>query len=248
MTSDAVTPPPTPRTPLPPGAAWATGDAGGLRASGSADGGAPAPAAAGLGGALALWPVLGTLVEEGALRLHTPLSAYGLPGRATAHQLLTSGRRPGGPADGPDHTPDRDGTLTRLAEAVTGTPLAELALTRVWAPLDMAGTTLGPEPRTTLEDAAAFLRHLLEPGRGPLPASWIADSLRIRTGELFPARGLMWRPAPGSHPRQDLWVHHAAQGPSALWVSPRHRRWAVLLAPPTAPPALRDGVRELVLL
>ncbi|MEV7616805.1 hypothetical protein [Streptomyces sp. NPDC089799] len=250
MTSDAASPPTQP-PPLPPGAAWATGDADGIRASGTPDGGTPAPAAAGLGGALALWPVLGTLVEEGALRLHTPLDAYGLPGRATAHQLLTSGRGPAGPAggppgSGPDHVPDRDGTLTRLAEEVTGTPLAELAATRVWQPLGMAGTTHGPEPRTTVEDAAAFLRHLLAPGQGPLTAAWIADSLRIRTGELFPARGLMWRPVPGSHPRQDLWVHHAVLGPSALWVSPRHGRWGVLLAPPTAPSALRDHVRDLV--
>ncbi|MFF5446209.1 hypothetical protein [Streptomyces sp. NPDC012888] len=252
MTSDLT-------VPLPPGTAWATGDTDGISDSATPDGpgpggehpgpgaehpgpggdhagpgpGGPPLDAAGLTAALALWPVLGTLVEEGELGLHTPLGAYGLPGPATAHQLLTAGRSPG-----------RDTALTRLAETLGGRPLAALATERVWRPLGMHRTTLTPAPRTTLDDTAAFLGHLLTPGTGPLAPAWIAGSLRIRTGELAPARGLLWRPAPGQGPRRDVWVHHADAGPAALWISPRRRRWAALLAPPTAPPALREAVRD----
>lgn len=64
-----------------------------------------------------------------------------------------------------------------------------------------------------------------------------AQSLRIRTGELLPARGLLWHPsAHGS------WSH--GEGP-ALWISPRGRRWAALL--PTTPSApLRTAFRDAV--
>ncbi|QES46822.1 hypothetical protein DEJ50_02070 [Streptomyces venezuelae] len=209
-------------------------DLGSGSGSGSGPGSGGRVEVGGLAAVLAVWPVLGTLVEEGALRLHTPLAAYAPTlGRATAHQLLT---RTG------DHT-----LLARLAEHVTGRPLAELAAERIWQPLAMTRTAFAPALHTALEDTAAFLRHLLAPGAGPLTADWIADSLRIRTGELAPSRGLLWRPAPGTDRRQDIWVHHATPGPTALWISPRHHRWAILLTPPAphAPPhtGLRDAFR-----
>ncbi|MEV8535541.1 serine hydrolase [Streptomyces sp. NPDC051211] len=225
MTSDA-------RIPVPPGSAWAVGDCDGIRDRGPRGDGGPALDAGGLAAVLAVWPVLGTLVEEGALRLHTPLTAYGPTlGRSTAHQILT-------------RTGDHE-LLARLAEQVTGRPLADLAAERIWRPLAMTRTAFAPTLHTVLEDTAAFLRHLLVPG--PLSPAWIADSLRIRTGELAPDRGLLWRPAPGTDRRQDIWVHHATPGPTALWISPRHRRWAALLTPPAphAPPhtGLRDAFR-----
>ncbi|MER5931950.1 serine hydrolase [Streptomyces sp. NPDC002054] len=261
MTSDA-------QIPVPPGGAWAIGDSAGTRLHGTHASTAPWPPAApgagpaqgpdrgpaphsgsgpgsglraggrvevaGLAAVLAVWPVLGTLVDEGALRLHTPLAAYGPTlGRATAHQLLT-------------RTGDHD-LLARLAEHVTGRSLADLAAERIWRPLAMSRTAFTPTLHTALEDTAAFLRHLLAPGSGPLSPDWIADSLRIRTGELAPSRGLLWRPAPGTDRRQDIWVHHATPGPTALWISPRHHRWAALLTPPAphAPPhtGLRDAFR-----
>lgn len=89
----------------------------------------------------------------------------------------------------------------------------------------LTGATL----HTTGADLARFLRHLLSPADHPIPRAWTAESLRIRTGELTPARGLLWRPAPSG-----VWVH--GDGP-ALWVSPARRRWAVLVpASPDGPP------------
>ncbi|MFD5523765.1 serine hydrolase domain-containing protein [Streptomyces virginiae] len=239
-----------------PGAVWAVGGPDGPYAcSGGAD---DVLDAGGLTAVLALWPTVGTLVDEGALRLHTPLAAYGdeaaagIPAGTTAHQLLT---HPGGTA-----------ALTRLVEHLCGSTLAEAAATRVWRPLGMTRTRLADGTlRAPLADLALFLRHLLHPsapsapsaanianiangsndpgdtsGPAPLTRAWTAESLRIRTGELTPARGLLWHPAP-----HGVWTHHAPADPGpAVWISPRHHRWAVLL--PAAPGPLRTTFREAV--
>ncbi|MFI8345284.1 hypothetical protein ACIF8W_35245 [Streptomyces sp. NPDC085639] len=220
-----------------PGAVWAVGGPEGPQAGSEA--GHPADASFDVGGladVLALWPALGTLVDEGALRLHTPLAAYGeaaaadTPAGTTAHHLLT---HPGG-------TP----ALTRLAEHLSGSPLADLAATRVWHPLGMTGTRFADGTlRAPLTDLVRFLRHLLAPagaeGAKGISRAWTAESLRIRTGELTPARGLLWHPAP-----HGVWTHHAPHdGGPALWVSPRHHRWAFLL-PADGHGALRTAFRE----
>ncbi|MEV6676903.1 hypothetical protein AB0N09_08535 [Streptomyces erythrochromogenes] len=233
-----------------PGAVWAVGGPDGPHAgSGAAD---DVHDVGGLTAVLALWPAVGTLVDEGALRLHTPLTAYGdeaaadTPAGTTAHHLLT---HPGGTA-----------ALTRLVEHLSGSTLAELAAVRVWKPLGMTGTRLADGTlRAPLADLALFLRHLLHPGDPDKPSdavapdagggasapppptrAWTAESLRIRTGELTPARGLLWHPAP-----HGVWTHHAPTDPGpAVWISPRHHRWAVLL--PAARSSLRTTFREAV--
>ncbi|WP_327169410.1 hypothetical protein [Streptomyces subrutilus] len=191
----------------------------------------------GLAAVLALWPAIGSLVDEGALHLHTPLTGYGedaAPG-ITAHHLLTH--------------PDGTGALAHLAERLSGLSLAELAATRVWHPLGMTRTRFdGGTLRAPLADLARFARHLLAPtaahtappGTGITPA-WTAESLRIRTGELTPARGLLWHPAP-----HGVWAHHAAlPGAAALWLAPRSMRWALLL-PAAGHGPLRSAFREAV--
>ncbi|MEU3404440.1 hypothetical protein ABZ766_10905 [Streptomyces sp. NPDC006670] len=188
--------------------------------------------------ALALWPVLGTLVAEGELALHTPLTAYGLPiapgapAGTTTHQLLTRGDGPAAPA-----------ALTRLAERLGGAPLGDCAAGRIWQPLGMTRTRLDDGVlHTTLADLARFLRHLLSPAGHPVPRAWTAESLRIRTGELTPSRGLLWHPAPAG-----VWAHHPPSGPGpALWIAPRQGRWAVLLPGPGAGSGsrLRTAFRE----
>ncbi|MEU8841512.1 hypothetical protein AB0D97_20660 [Streptomyces roseus] len=208
-----------------PEAVWAVGGPDGPRA-GSADE-APALDVGALMPVLALWPVIGSLVAEEALRLHTPLTAYGIEADAatTAHHLLSHST---GPAA---HT-----ALARLAEHLTGVPLAELAATRVWRPLGMTGTafadgTLYAPPA----DLVRFLSHLLSPAEQPLSRAWVGESLRIRTGELTPARGLLWHPAP-----HGTWSY--GETPT-VWLSPRLARWALLL--PTRPPGpLRTAFRE----
>lgn len=235
-----------------PGAVWAVGDADGVHAgSHHADGGGgnrdadadPDPEepvdVGGLLGVLALWPVVGSLVEEGALRLHTPLAAYGdtdAPAGTTVHHLLT---HPGGTA-----------ALTRLAEHLSGSALGELAATRIWRPLGMAGTRLADGTLyAPPADLVRFLRHLLSPAPAPTPEggaaitrAWTAESLRIRTGELAPARGLLWHPAP-----HGVWTHPApADHGQALWISPRYHRWAMLLPTPAGPRPLRSAFREAV--
>ncbi|WP_318211492.1 MULTISPECIES: serine hydrolase domain-containing protein [unclassified Streptomyces] len=81
---------------------------------------------------------------------------------------------------------------------------------------------------TTTGDVGRFLRHLLAPVPGAFSAEWTAGSLRVRTGELAPPRGLFWHPAPGTEPADDVWSHFGFTG-TGMWVSPARDRWAVLL-------------------
>ncbi|MGW4913734.1 serine hydrolase domain-containing protein [Streptomyces sp. NPDC004270] len=86
---------------------------------------------------------------------------------------------------------------------------------------------------SVLPDLAAFLRHLLRPrpdgGRAGFGTAWIQESLRIQTGELTPAGGLFWRPAPGTVPgTDDIWEHYGS-GAAGAWLSSEQGRWAVLL-------------------
>ncbi|WP_328915030.1 MULTISPECIES: serine hydrolase domain-containing protein [unclassified Streptomyces] len=82
---------------------------------------------------------------------------------------------------------------------------------------------------STAADLATFARHMLAPAQAAFGPTWIKDSLRIHTGELTPARGLFWHPAPGTAPEtDDIWVHYGFTG-TALWISPTHNRWATLL-------------------
>lgn len=189
---------------------------------------ATAPDVGGLVGVLAVWPVIGMLVDAGELALHTPLTAYGaddgLPAGTTAHHLLT-------------HGPGVSPALLGLAERLCGSPLAGFAADRIWGPLGMTRTGFTPDGtlRAPVADLARFLSHLLAPAGGPVSRAWTAQSLRIRTGELLPARGLLWHPA-----AHGSWSH--GEGP-ALWISPRGQRWAALL--PTTPSApLRTAFRE----
>ncbi|MEV1176862.1 serine hydrolase domain-containing protein [Nonomuraea sp. NPDC049784] len=85
---------------------------------------------------------------------------------------------------------------------------------------------------SVVEDLAAFLRHLLGPGPDPgrvgFGPSWVAESLQIHTGDLTPARGLLWHPAPGTDPHEGVHVHYGFTG-TAMWLSPKQNRWGVLL-------------------
>ncbi|MFE6456255.1 serine hydrolase domain-containing protein [Streptomyces cinereoruber] len=80
---------------------------------------------------------------------------------------------------------------------------------------------------STLADLGRFLQHMLAPTQAAFGPAWIADSLHTRTGELSPTRGLFWHPAPGTELREDIWVHYGFTG-TAMWISPRQDRWAVL--------------------
>ncbi|MEU3727765.1 hypothetical protein [Streptomyces sp. NPDC031705] len=214
-----------------PAALWAVGSADAVHAAhtGHPDGWDTPLDATALTAVLALWPVIGGLVAQGELTLHTPLTAYGpaasagLPGGTTAHHLLTHG-------DGPPAL----AALTRLAEHLAGTPLADHARTRVWRPLAMHGTRFAEGTlHTSPADLARFLRHLLSTADRPVARAWTAESLRIRTGELTPSRGLLWHPAPGG-----VWTHHPPSGPGpSVWISPRLGRWALLVPGPAHRPA-----------
>ncbi|MCX4455753.1 beta-lactamase family protein [Streptomyces sp. NBC_01728] len=85
---------------------------------------------------------------------------------------------------------------------------------------------------TALDDLAVFLRYMLDtaatPGRAGFGPAWTAESLTVQTGALEPARGLFWHPAPETRPTDDVWVHYGFTG-TGMWISPRQRRWAVLL-------------------
>ncbi|MGW5347717.1 hypothetical protein [Streptomyces sp. NPDC004050] len=229
-----------------PEAVWAVGGPDGILARSDAPGTGPGHGGTGydapghdvgaLTAVLALWPVIGSLVAEEALHLHTPLTAYGAaaaadaPAGTTTHHLLT---RAGGRAG-----PAAAAALTRLAEHLGGSPLPELAAARIWHPLGMAGTRFADDTLyAPLPDLARFLGHLLSPADHPVPRAWTAESLRIRTGELTPPRGLLWHPA-----AHHTWTHG---GTAAVWVRPRDHRWAVLLpAAPRGP--LRRPFREAV--
>lgn len=296
-----------------PGAVWAVGDAGGAVAGGAV--GLLDPVRrdepvrrdslydlASLTKVIAVWPVVGTLVEAGKLQLHTPLGTFWpeVAGRplapVTPHQLLTHTaglplranlrhlygtdpqdvrdgvlreelrRRPG---EAVEYTDRAALVLGYLAEHLTGRTLRELAADRVWGPLGMTETRYGPLPAavaarcapteyddltgahlkgtvhdfstrllggacgiagafSTAGDLGRFLGYLLAPGAGPVGPGWVAESLRIRTGELAPSRGLFWHLAPGTGVREDVWTHYGFTG-TGLWVSPARGRWAVLL-------------------
>ncbi|MFI8965589.1 serine hydrolase domain-containing protein [Streptomyces sp. NPDC053493] len=320
-----------------PGAAWAVGDAGGPVAGGSAGVLAPGAGArparldslfdlASLTKVIAVWPVVGTLVEAGKLRLDVPLGAFwpetaghplgdvtalqllthtaGLPLRANLRALYGSDpqdvrdgvlrerlrRRPG---EAVEYTDRAALVLGYLAEFLTGRPLRELATRRVWEPLGMTDTRYGPLPDALVERAAPteydeetgahlrgtvhdfstrllggacgiagtfstvgdlgrFLRQVLDPVRPPFGPEWAAASLRVRTGELAPVRGLFWHLAPGTALRDDVWVHYGFTG-TGMWVSPSRGRWAVLLTNKlyytreTGPvTSVRDAFREAV--
>ncbi|MFE2240055.1 serine hydrolase domain-containing protein [Streptomyces virginiae] len=81
---------------------------------------------------------------------------------------------------------------------------------------------------SVLNDLALFLRHMLAPTQAAFGPTWIKDSLRLHTGDLTPARGLFWHPAPGTDPAEDIWVHYGFTG-TGMWISPTQARWAVLL-------------------
>ncbi|MEU7031662.1 serine hydrolase domain-containing protein [Streptomyces sp. NPDC046275] len=296
-----------------PGAVWAVGNATGTTASGAV--GLLDPTRpdepmrldtvfdiASLTKIVAVWAVIGTLVEEGKLQLHTPLGTFwpevtGHPlAQVTTHELLTHtaglplranlknlyGTDPQdirdgvlhealhrGPSQAVEYTDRAALILGYLAEYLSGQPLDHLAASRIWAPLGMAETRFGPVPAdtiarcapteldeetgthlkgtahdfsarllggtcgiagvfSTLADLTRFLRHMLAPTRAVFGPSWIADSLRIRTGELTPARGLFWHPAPDTELRDDIWVHYGFTG-TGMWISPKQQRWAILL-------------------
>ncbi|WP_298331316.1 serine hydrolase domain-containing protein [Haloactinopolyspora sp.] len=83
---------------------------------------------------------------------------------------------------------------------------------------------------SVVADLAAFLRYLVAPDQAPrrpgFGPAWIKESLKIRTANLTPSRGLFWHPA--SADDNDVWAHFGFTG-TGLWVSPRRGRWAVLL-------------------
>ncbi|MER6273422.1 serine hydrolase domain-containing protein [Streptomyces sp900105755] len=121
---------------------------------------------------LAVWSVIGTLVEDGTLRLDEELGDFwsalrGRPlARVTARHLLT--HTAGVPLGTDQHLDTGDGVLHdavsrppgeaveytdraalvlgRLAEELSGRRLDVLAATRVWQPLDMTRTCYGPLP------------------------------------------------------------------------------------------------------
>ncbi|GAB2918816.1 serine hydrolase domain-containing protein [Nonomuraea fastidiosa] len=77
---------------------------------------------------------------------------------------------------------------------------------------------------STLNDLARFQQHLLHPVPGAgFGDAWVTESLQIQTGDLAPRRGLFWHPA-----SDDVYVHYGFTG-TALWISPKQARWAVLL-------------------
>ncbi|MEQ4720944.1 serine hydrolase domain-containing protein [Nonomuraea sp. B19D2] len=82
---------------------------------------------------------------------------------------------------------------------------------------------------STVADLATFLQHLLNPvdGQG-FGAAWVQESLQVHTGDLQPARGLFWHPAPGTDPAASIFVHYGFTG-TGMWISPKQGRWAVLL-------------------
>lgn len=85
---------------------------------------------------------------------------------------------------------------------------------------------------STLADTEKFLRYLLDPtvtsDAPSFGSAWVAESLQPHTGHLEPVRGLFWLPARGTDPADDIYVHYGFTG-TGMWISPKQRRWAVLL-------------------
>ncbi|MCC7683443.1 serine hydrolase [Janthinobacterium sp. FW305-128] len=83
---------------------------------------------------------------------------------------------------------------------------------------------------SNVPDLQRFLQAMLAPDRHDevFDAGWVRDSLTVQTGSLSPSRGLFWHPAAGSGPQDDIWCHQGFTG-TALWISPRRGRYAVLL-------------------
>ena len=81
-------------------------------------------------------------------------------------------------------------------------------------------------------DLQRFLRAMLAAASGQqggvFDAGWVRDSLRVQTGTLSPSRGLFWHPAAGTAQQDDIWCHLGFTG-TAMWLSPRRGRYAVLL-------------------
>ncbi|MFB8089806.1 serine hydrolase domain-containing protein [Streptomyces sp. NPDC055992] len=296
-----------------PGAVWAVGNAASTTASGAVGLLDPTVSdgpmrlntvfdVASLTKIVAVWSVIGTLVEEGKLELHAPLGTFwpevtnhplaqvttheflthtaGLPLRANLKNLYGTDPqdiRDGvlqealhrAPGEAVEYTDRAALILGYLSEYLGGQPLDLLAASRVWEPLGMTQTRFGPLPAdvaaccapteldgetgthlkgtahdfsarllggscgiagafSTLADLSRFLRHMLAPAQGTFGSTWIADSLRIRTGDLIPARGFFWHPAPGTDLREDVWVHYGFTG-TGMWISPKRECWAALL-------------------
>ncbi|MED5612398.1 serine hydrolase domain-containing protein [Janthinobacterium sp. P210005] len=85
---------------------------------------------------------------------------------------------------------------------------------------------------SNVPDLQRFLRAMLAPGlhgAGQVfDAGWVHASLTVQTGSLNPSRGLFWHPAAGTGPADDVWCHQGFTG-TAMWLSPRRGRYAVLL-------------------
>ncbi len=85
---------------------------------------------------------------------------------------------------------------------------------------------------SNVPDLQRFLLAMLAPQAGRhgevLDADWVRASLTVQTGALTPSRGLFWHPAAGTRPEDDVWCHLGFTG-TALWLSPRRGRYALLL-------------------
>ena len=81
---------------------------------------------------------------------------------------------------------------------------------------------------SNVPDLERFLRAMLAPDGKVFDADWVKASLTVRTGELQPSRGLFWHPAAGTGPQDNVWCHLGFTG-TAMWISPRRGRYAVLL-------------------
>ena len=81
---------------------------------------------------------------------------------------------------------------------------------------------------SNVPDLQRFLRAMLAQHGDVLDADWVRASLTLQTGTLTPSRGLFWHPAAGTGPNDDVWCHLGFTG-TAMWLSPRRGRYAVLL-------------------
>jgi CubicO group peptidase (beta-lactamase class C family) len=81
---------------------------------------------------------------------------------------------------------------------------------------------------SNVPDLQRFLRAMLAPHGDVLNANWVRESLTVQTGSLNPSRGLFWHPAAGTGQQDDVWCHLGFTG-TAMWLSPRRGRYAVLL-------------------